>query len=106
MADLKKLLFIDASEIETIAEDHFGDQVIGGTSRADAQPEIDFPLRGEVEVHGGKDLVLLLEGGKEIRGRSDGTVIFYAACDFLGEIEAEFHIWRENESLADIQPMQ
>src|SRR5260370_37648784 len=105
MADLKKLLFRDASEIETIAEDHFGNQVIGGTGHADSQAEIDFPLRGEIEVHGGKDLVLLLEGGKEVRGRTDGTIIFYAASDFLGECVAEFNICREYESLVDIQPM-
>ena len=60
----------DASEIETVAEDHLGDQVIGGTCDADTQAKVDFPVGREIEVDGGEYLVLLLTDGVKAR---DGT---------------------------------
>src|ERR1700676_3512941 len=48
------------SEVETIAENHFGNQVIRRTGKAHAEAKVDLPFRREVEVDGWKNLVLLL----------------------------------------------
>ena len=47
-------------EIEAVAENHFGDEVVGGAGEAYAYAELDFPLRSEIEIDGRKNLVLLL----------------------------------------------
>src|SRR5215470_11080376 len=66
---------------------------------ADAKAKIHFPLRREVQVDGGKNLVLLLADGKKIGSRADGAVILKSAGDFLGEVVAELEIRREGDSL-------
>lgn len=60
-----------ASEIEAIAQNHFHDQMVGGSRQTDAEPEINFPLGREVEIHGGENLVHLLRDGIEARDRAD-----------------------------------
>src|SRR6266581_1243042 len=42
MADSRRLLPKDASEIETVAENHLRKQVIRGARHAHTQPKIDF----------------------------------------------------------------
>ena len=54
------------SKVETVAENHFGDEMIG--RGGDAEAEIDLPFRGEIQVDSWKNLVLLKAGGQEVRG--------------------------------------
>lgn len=94
------------SEIEAVAEDHFGDQMIGRVRHTHAYAEIHFPVRRKIQVDGRKKLVLLLAGGKEIRRRADGAVILEAAGDFLGEVVAEFHVGGEHYALIHASAME
>ena len=89
------------SEVEAVAEDHFGDQMIGRVRHTHAYAEIHFPVRRKIQVDGRKKLVLLLAGGKEIRRRADGAVILEAAGDFLGEVVAELEVRGKRDALMD-----
>jgi hypothetical protein len=88
------------SKIETIAENHFSDQMIGRGGEADAQAEIDFPFGRQIQVEGGKNLLLLLPCGQEIRGWPDGTVIFDTSSDLLRKVVADFYVGRKDKTLA------
>src|ERR1700740_3589876 len=91
----------DGSEIETVAENHFGDEVVGRAGDADAQAEIDFPLGRKVQVNRRKNLVLLQRAGQELRSRPHRTVVFEATGDFFSEVVAELDVGRKHESLAN-----
>src|SRR5258708_12382274 len=99
MAGSRRLLPKDASEIETIAENHLRNQVIGRTRHANTEPKIDFPLGRKIQVNGRKDLLLLLADGIEAGDWPQRSIVFDAASDFLGEIIAEFEIRREDQPL-------
>jgi len=89
----------DGLEVETVAEDQFGDEVIGGAGNADAHSEIDFPLGRKIEVDRGENLVFLKSDGVEIGGGPYGAIVFEATGDFLAEVAAEFEVGREDETL-------
>jgi hypothetical protein len=59
--------------------------MIGGTSDANADAEIELPLGIQIEVDGGKNLVLLLAQWQKFRGGADGVVVFDAGVNFFGE---------------------
>src|SRR5260370_3214612 len=88
------------SEIETIAENHFRNQVIRRARYPDAQPKIHFPFRRQIQIDGRKDLVLLFAQGQKLRGRTHRTVILNPSGNFFREVVADFHIRRKNESIA------
>src|SRR4029077_9489079 len=94
------------SKIEPVTENQFGDQMIGGARYSYPQPEINFPLRRKIQVHGWKNLVLLLRHGIESRDRSHRAVIFQTAGNFWREVVAEFEIRREDHALAHAWPMK
>src|SRR5260370_322361 len=50
----------DASEIETVAENHLRKQMIRGTRHPHTHSKIDFPFGLEIEVNGGEDLLFVL----------------------------------------------
>src|SRR6266571_1944990 len=106
MADSRRLLLKDASEIETVAENHLRKQVIRGARHAHTQPKIDFPLGREVQVNRGKNLLLLLAYRVKARDRAERAVILEASRDFLGEIVAELEVGRENETLIHTRAME
>jgi hypothetical protein len=64
------------SEVETIPDDHFRDQVIGGARHANPQAEIDLPFERKVQINGRENLVLLLIQREESGYRPDRAVIF------------------------------
>jgi len=74
--------------------------VVGGTRDADAETEVDFPFRRQIQIDGGENLVLLERCGQEVSGWPDRAIIFDAASNFFREVVAEFEVWRENETLA------
>lgn len=49
----------ERSKIEAVAEYHLHNHMVGAGGHPEADAEIELPLRGEVEVDGGEDLVLL-----------------------------------------------
>src|SRR5215472_5009183 len=75
--------------------------MVGRTSKSHAQTDIDFPLWGDVQIDGRKNLVLLLGDGVESRHRTNRAVVFKAACNFGREVVTEFEIWREDDSLVN-----
>src|SRR6516162_2876660 len=85
-------------EVETITEYDFGDQVVSRASETHSEAEVDFPLRSDVEVDGGKNLMLLL--GYRIKSRhwAHRAVVFKAAGDLGSEVIAEFEIRRKDDS--------
>src|SRR5437870_5302974 len=99
MASSGKHASKDASEVETIAENHLGNQAIRCARHANAEPKIDFPLGRKIQVNGGKDLLLLLANRVKAGDGAERSVIFDAAGDFLAEIVAEFEVRGENEPL-------
>src|SRR2546427_7843766 len=94
------------SEIEAIAEDHFGNQMIRRVRYAHTEAEIHFPFRRKVQVDGRKNLVLLLTRGKKIRCGTDGAVVLETTSDFFREVVAEFEIRRKRDSLMDRVPVK
>jgi hypothetical protein len=58
-------------EIKAIADDAFEDEVVGRAGKSPAEAEIDFLLRGEVQVNGGEYLLLLLVDWEEVGGRAE-----------------------------------
>ena len=59
---------------------------------ADTDAEVELPLRSEVYVDGGKELLLLVFYRVETGNRSTRSVIFESAGNFLGEIVADLHV--------------
>jgi hypothetical protein len=52
--------FPDLLEVEAIAQDHLHNQVVRAAGHSEANPKINFPLRCEIQINGGKDLLLLI----------------------------------------------
>src|SRR6266403_4971898 len=94
------------SEIEAVAEDHFGDQVISGSCQSNSKAKIDFPFGRKIQIDRGKNLMLLLADGIEARNGPKGAVVFDATGDFLGEIVTEFEVGRKNDALLDARPVE
>src|SRR5215472_8564459 len=88
-----------ASKSKAIAQNHLGDQMIGGMRQANAQSEIHLPFRREVQINGRKDLVLLLTDRKKIRGRTDGAIVLESTCNSFREVVAELEVRRKDDSL-------
>src|SRR5713226_2457919 len=88
------------SEIETIPENHFRNQVIRRARYPNAQPKIHFPLRRQVQIDGRENLVLLFAQRQKLRSRTHRSVILNPSGNFFGEVVADFHIRRKDESIA------
>ena len=56
--------------------------MVGGAGDTYADAKVDFPFGRQVEVDGGKKLVLLLGDRIEVGGRTDRAVVFESAGDF------------------------
>src|SRR6266404_1024490 len=106
MADSSRLLPKDASEIETVAENHLRNQVIRRTRHAHTQPKIDFPFGREIQVNRRKNLLLLLADGVETRYRTQRAVVLDSSSNFFGEIVAELEVRREHQPLVHARAME
>lgn len=100
------MVFGGILEIETIAENHLGNQVVRGVRHPDAQTKIHFPFRRKIQVDGREKLMLLLARRKKIGGWTDSSVVLEAPRDFLCEVVAELEIGRERHALVDSIPMK
>ncbi len=85
-----------AEEVETAAEDHFDEQVVGAMRSADAYAEIELPIGVEIEIDARDELLLLLTDGIEACDGSVRRIVFEAARDFFGEVVADFHAGLED----------
>src|SRR5580658_3044101 len=90
---------VAALEIKAIADDSFEDQMVGRAGKSHTESEIDFPLRREIQVNRGEDLLLLLMNWQEVGSGPDRAVILQAAGNLGSEVVAEFEIRREHEAL-------
>lgn len=64
-----------------------------------AQAKIDLPLRTDIQINRGENLLLLLGDCIESGERANRAVIFQAPGDLTGEVVAEFEIWRKDDAL-------
>lgn len=79
-------------EIEAVAQDHLADQMVGRSCHANPQPEIHFPLGGEIQVNGRENLLLLLSDGIEPGHRPQRPIILKSCRHFLRNVVAQLHI--------------
>src|SRR5579863_6072637 len=91
------------SKIEAVAKDHFHDEMIGSACYSHAQAEIDFPLGRNIQIDGGKKLVLLLTDGIESRNRPYRAVVFKTSGDLGSEVVAKFEVRREDNALVHVR---
>ena len=87
--------------IEAAADDTFHDQVIGGTGDANAHAEVEFPLRSEIYVNRGEELLLLLAQGIESGERSSvGLKLRYQRPSLRSTIGRISHVHVSAENAA------
>src|SRR5579863_649211 len=91
---------------KTPTNNALNNQMIGGSSRADADTEVELPVWPQIEINRGDKLLLLIVEGAEIRDRSVRSVILKAACDSSCEVVAEFEIGREHKTLVHTWAMK
>ena len=84
-----------AAKREATAYDHFQDQMICAARHPDADPKVELPLRRDIEIDGGKDLMLLFTLWIKTAQRSERSVILKAAIDRLRDRVGDFEIRRE-----------
>ena len=75
--------------METAAQNHLDDQVIGTGRQAYANTEVQLPVRAEIKINGREDLVLLLCGWREIDQRACRAIIFEASGKFVDQLIAD-----------------
>src|SRR5439155_4504521 len=63
---------------EATSNNHFQDEVICAAFHSDAYPNVELPLRRDIEVDGGKDLMRLFALGVKTAQRSERSVILDA----------------------------
>jgi hypothetical protein len=80
MFDSPLFLPRDASEIETVAENHFGDQMISRARQSHRQSKINFPFGREIQVDCGKNLALLLEATSKKRPQTRDLKFTISPC--------------------------
>src|SRR5512137_2222767 len=83
------------SEIEPVPQDEFQNEMIGGSGHADAGAEIDFPLRREVQINGGKDGMLLFTERIKAPDRAQSAIVFNPRLNLGMNVVTEFEIGRE-----------
>src|SRR4029077_9480154 len=77
------------------------DQVIGGARRSDADSEVELPLRAEVDVDAGEELLLLIAQSVESAQRAVSGIVLEPSCNLFCEIVAYFHVGRESHAPVD-----
>jgi hypothetical protein len=81
-----------SGEPEPPSRDHLHQQVIGALRRADANPQIEFPIRAEVIIDHRKELMLLQVERIESCNGPVGPVILKTGAkpfrDAIGQLEA------------------
>src|SRR5438093_12275655 len=90
-----------SAEIEAVSDYPFDDQVVGRAREAVSDSNVDLPLRGQIEVEGRKDLVLLLGQRIEARHRTHRAVVLDSRRDLLRGVVTEFEVRRKLESFGD-----
>src|SRR5437899_11991072 len=87
--------------MEAVADNHLDNQMLSRVGQAHTKAKIHLPVRGEVQVDGRKDLVLLQSGGKKIRGRTNRAVVFKSPGDFFCKVVSGSQIRRKDTALAN-----
>src|SRR5579864_3275215 len=80
--------------------------MVGGASCANANSEIELPLRGQIKVDAREELLLLIAQRIESGERTVCSIVFQAAGNFLREIVAYLDVRRKLDSLVDAGPMK
>jgi hypothetical protein len=70
--------------------------VIGRACQTHAKAEIDLPLRRDIQINRGENLVLLLRDRIESGDLADRPAIFEARGDLGSEVVAELEVWRKD----------
>lgn len=81
--------------IEPSPDDAFHDQMIGAGRCSPADPEVDLPVRRNIQINRRKKLLLLIVERKYIRDGPVSSVVFQPSRDVFVEVVAEFFTWRK-----------
>src|SRR5262249_35669052 len=91
---------------ESSPNDPFDDQMVGGAGQSPTDAEIDLPVRRNIQIDRGKNLLLLLSDRIKVADRPQSPVVFQAAGDYFGKIVGNFSIRGKLEALADVDTMK
>src|ERR1700734_111561 len=86
-------------EIEAIPHYHFRDEMVSRSRNTNSEAKVYLPLRRDIQIDRGEDLLLLLRDSIEARDRPNRTLVFQSPRDFAGEVIAEFEIRRKDDAL-------
>src|SRR5579871_1625708 len=92
--------------VEASPENALDDEVIGGSRRADAHPDVEFPERRYVEIRHEKELLLLLVKRGNVVERTVVGVVLDPAAHPLREVIADFERRSETPTLMHVRPVQ
>jgi hypothetical protein len=95
-----------AEEIETAAENHFYQQMIGAMGHANSYAEVKLPVGIEIQIDGWHNLLLLLANGIEAGNGPVCGIVLKASHNLLGELIANLYPWLEVEPLRDSRPVK
>ena len=76
------------SKIETVAQDHLHDEMIGAGGHTEADAEIELPLGGEIKVNRREYLVLLVLQRVEARQATQRAVVLKSAGNLGSDVIA------------------
>src|SRR6476646_673711 len=90
------------SPAESAANDGFNDQVVRRPGDSPADTKVEFPFRRDIQVNGGKELLLLVGYRIKAADRAKRAVVFQSGAEGLGEIVRHFDIGRELKAQVDV----
>ena len=97
------LVVVFSAPFEAASDDALDDPVVGGRGGADA--EVDLPVWADVEIDGGKQLLLLNMQTGDLRDAAIIGVVFETAGDLLGEVVTDFDGRRKVQAQIDVGAM-
>src|SRR5690242_2763645 len=80
---------------KAVPDDHLQDQPVGAARGAYPGACIELPVRRQIQVHAGEDLLLLFRQRIEIPDRPERTVVFEPQRNLLGDVIAHLHVRRK-----------
>ena len=87
--------------VQATADNHFHQQMIGPVGDSYPDSEVELPIRPEIQVNGGDDLLLLLADRIEAPHRTKRAVILDSRVDLLGDVIADLDVGRKLDALVD-----
>src|SRR5690349_12913309 len=87
-----------ASRTDSAAKDDLHDRVIRLACKACSEADVELPVRAEVHVRRGKDLLLRLYQGVKVGHRPERAVVFQRRRELPRHLEHHLRVGREGEA--------